>query len=212
VNGTGGRQTVKSLTWWAGDRLVERLVVLLIGMLFFGLGIALMARAELGLGPWAVLHDGIGRQTGLSLGTVDILLGVLVLVAWLPLRERPGPGTVLSAVVIGLATNVGLDLIARLESWPVRGAALAAGMLLIGLGTALYLSAAMGPGPRDGLMTGLHRHFGWRIGYVRTAIEISVLVVGALLGGAIGPGTIAYAVLIGPLIAFFIRRRRAKNA
>ena len=198
-----------ALTWWAGPCLIERLIALHIGMLFFGIGIALMARADLGLGPWAVLHDGIGRRTGLPLGTVDILLGVLVLTAWIPLRERPGPGTLLSAVVIGLATNVALDIFVRPDAMELRLAAMTAGALLIGLGTALYLSTAMGPGPRDGLMTGLHRRFGWRLAAVRTAIEVSVLVIGALLGGAIGPGTILYAVTIGPILALILRRMRA---
>jgi uncharacterized membrane protein YczE len=178
-------------------------------MLCFGIGIALMARADLGLGPWSVLHDGIGRRIGLPLGTVDILLGVLVLTAWIPLRERPGPGTLLSAVVIGLATNVALGIFVRPDAMELRIAAMAAGALLVGLGSALYLSAAMGPGPRDGLMTGLQRRFGWPLARVRTSIEVSVLMVGAVLGGAIGPGTVLYAVIIGPLLALRLRRMGA---
>jgi uncharacterized membrane protein YczE len=180
-------------------------------MLCFGIGIALMARADLGLGPWAVLHDGIGRHTGLPLGTVDILVGIPILLAWIPLRERPGPGTVLSAFVIGLATNVGLELIARPESIVIRVAAMAAGAGLAGLGSALYLSAALGPGPRDGLMTGLQRRFRWPLAWVRTAIEVSVLMAGAVLGGAVGPGTVVYALMIGPLLALILRRMRATH-
>lgn len=202
---------LQALTWWSGPRLLDRLLILNLGMIGIGIGIALMARANLGLGPWAVLHDGLGRQTGLPLGTVDILVGLLVLAAWVPLRERPGPGTLLSAVMIGLATNVGLETIAAPDSVVLRVGAMLAGAAIVGLGSALYLSAAMGPGPRDGLMTGLQRRFGWSLMWVRMGIEVSVLVVGAVLGGAIGPGTVVYALTIGPILTLILRRMRATH-
>jgi len=202
---------VGQLLWWRGPHLARRLLSLNAGMVAFGLGIAAMARADLGLGPWSVLHDGISRYVGLPLGTVDIIVGIPVLAAWIPLRERAGPGTVLSAFVIGLATNVGLELLPRPESLALRIVALACGAGLVGLGSALYLSAAMGPGPRDGLMTGVQRRFGWPLARVRTGIEVTVLAIGALLGGAIGPGTIVYALVIGPLLALVLRRMHATH-
>ena len=131
-------------------------------------------------------------------------LGIPVLAAWIPLRERAGPGTVLSAFVIGLATNVGLELLPRPESLALRIVALACGAGLVGLGSALYLSAAMGPGPRDGLMTGIVARTGWPVKWVRTAIELSVIALGWLLGGSVGVGTVLYAVTIGPLVHLFL--------
>ncbi len=208
------RSVTSALTWWSGERLVARLIVLNAGLICFGLGVAFMARADLGLGPWSVLHDGIGKRTGLPLGTIDILVGVPVLAAWLPLGERPGPGTVLSAFVIGLATNVGLGLLQPLADPSLRAVAMLGGIAGVGFGSALYLSTGMGPGPRDGLMTGLCRRLGWPIAGVRTAIELSVLIGGAALGGAIGPGTLIYALAVGPLIAVYLRllHKRRRNA
>jgi uncharacterized membrane protein YczE len=182
-----------------------RLVSLVIGLCIFGLGIALMARAQLGLGPWSALHEGLGRQIGVPMGTVEILLSIPILLAWIPLRERPGIGTVVSTVVLGLATNAGLALIPVATRGLPQVAFMATGTVLVGAGSAMYLAAELGPGPRDGLMTGLQRRFGWPIAPVRTAIEVSVLVLGVILGGTIGPGTVAYAITIGPVLAVLLR-------
>lgn len=193
---------------------------LLVGLVLFGLGIALMARSDLGLGPWEAFHQGIGRQLGLELGTVSILLGVPILLAWWPLGERPGPGTLLNIVTIGSFTNIGLALVPPQTDLLVRAGLLVAGLLTIAVGSGLYLAADLGPGPRDGLMTGLHRRFGWSIARARTLIEVSVLIAGWALGGTVGLGTILFAFGIGPLVDLSlrlfdrhgrVRRRRARR-
>lgn len=184
--------------------LARRLLQCVVGLVIFGLGVALMARGQLGLGPWSVLHDGIGRQAGLPLGTVEILLGIPILAAWIPLQQRAGIGTVLNVFILGLSTNVGLKVVAPATVLQLQGGLMVAGTLLVGFGAALYLSSDLGPGPRDGLMTGLQTRFGWHIAPVRTGIEIGALVVGSLLGGAVGLGTVAYAVTIGPVLAVML--------
>ena len=189
-----------------GDRLGLRFGRLILGLVLFGLGIACMARANLGLGPWAALHDGVSRHIGLPLGTVDMLLSVPILLLWLPLRERPGPGTLLTAVVLGGSTNVGLVLLPPVEALPVQVGLLTMGITLTAIGSALYLSINLGAGPRDGLMTGIQRRFGWSVVPVRTTIEGSVLIAGALLGGSVGFGTVAYALAIGPGLSLAYRR------
>src|SRR3990172_41507 len=144
---------------------LRRLPGLLVGLVGFGFGIALMARSDLGLGPWEVLNQGVGIQLGIHMGTVSILLGVPILLCWLPLREWPGPGTLINLVLIGLATNVGLAVLPVMAPNAVvlRGTELLSGVLLIGVCSGLYLAADLGPGPRDGLMTGLHHRFCWSI-------------------------------------------------
>ncbi len=181
---------------------VPRLPRLLLGLVTFGLGIALMAEAGLGLGPWEAFHQGIARQTGLELGTVSILLGVPILLLWWPLGERPGIGTVLNVVLIGTSTNVGLALLPTPPDGALlmRLALMAGGVVVIAIGSGLYLSTDLGPGPRDGLMTGLHHRFGWSIRRSRTVVELSVLVIGWLLGGTVGLGTVVFAFGIGPLV------------
>src|SRR3972149_978454 len=143
---------------------LRRLPGLLVGLVGFGFGIALMARSDLGLGPWEVLNQGVGIQLGIPMGTVSILLGVPILLCWLPLREWPGPGTLINLVLIGLATNVGLAVLPVMapDAVVLRGTELLSGVLLIGVCSGLYLAADLGPGPRDGPMTGLHHRFGWR--------------------------------------------------
>lgn len=183
---------------------LPRLPGLLVGLILFGVGIALMVEAGLGLGPWEALHQGIGDQLGLQIGTVSILLGIPILALWLPLGERPGLGTVLNVIFIGTATDVAIAVIPTAETIPTQLVMLFGGVVVIGLGSATYLSADLGPGPRDGLMTGLHHRFGWSIRRARTAIELSVLVVGWALGGTIGLGTVVFALGIGPLIQFFL--------
>ncbi len=205
---------------WISVEMVRRLPGLLAGLVAFGLGIALMARAGLGLGPWEAFHQGIAVLTGLQLGTVSILLGIPILLLWWPLGERPGIGTLLNVALIGTATNIGIAVIPPAVGIPTQLAMMLGGVVVIGLGSGLYLAADLGPGPRDGLMTGLHHRFGWSIRRSRTLVEVTVLAAGWLLGGSIGLGTVVFAVGIGPLVQLFlgvfdrtgrIERRRAAN-
>jgi len=179
---------------------ISRLPGLLVGLAIFGFGIALMARAGLGLGPWEALHQGIGRLTGIPLGTVSILLGIPILAMWWPLGERPGVGTLLNVVLIGSSTNVGLALLPPVSGTAGQVAVMLLGVATIAVGSGLYLAADLGAGPRDGLMTGIHRRFGWSIRRARTLVELSVLLGGYLLGGTIGLGTVVFALGIGPLV------------
>ncbi|MEV4755546.1 hypothetical protein AB0J86_10590 [Micromonospora sp. NPDC049559] len=187
------------------DHLVRRLVQLYVGLALYGFSMALMIEATLGLDPWDVFHQGLTRLTGLSMGTVTIVVGALVLLLWIPLRQRPGLGTVSNVVVIGLVVDAALALLPTPQPLPVRVGFLAAGIVLNGMATGLYLGARLGPGPRDGLMTGfVARRPGRSIRLTRTVIEVTVLAVGWLLGGTVGVGTVAYALLIGPLAHVFI--------
>jgi len=197
---------------WFGWSVARRLPGLLAGLVVFGVGIAMMAASGLGLGPWEAFHQGIANRTGLTLGTMSILVGIPVLALWWPLGERPGLGTILNVALIGTATNVALPLLPRPVEPVVQLAMTAAGVLLIGVATGLYLAADLGAGPRDGLMTGLHRRYGWSIRRARTAIELTVLAAGFLLGGTVGIGTLLFAFGIGPVVqaalAIFDRERR----
>jgi uncharacterized membrane protein YczE len=159
----------------------------------------------MGLGPWEVFHQGIARMTGLQLGTVSILVGIPVLAAWYPLGERPGVGTILNIALIGTATNVALGVIPAAQGLADQLAMMVAGVVTIAVGSGLYLASDLGPGPRDGLMTGLHLRFGWSIRRARTAIELIVLAAGFLLGGTIGLGTVVFALAIGPLVQAALR-------
>jgi uncharacterized membrane protein YczE len=184
-----------------------RLPALMIGLILFGAGIALMVEAGLGLGPWEALHQGIARQAGLEIGTVSILLGIPILALWWPLGERPGIGTLLNVLCIGASTNVAIALLPTPpeDATLVRLAVMAAGIVVIAIGSAIYLSTDLGPGPRDGLMTGAAMRFGWSIRRARTAIELTVLVIGWALGGTVGLGTVAFALGIGPLLQLALR-------
>ena len=186
--------------------LALRLTKLLVGLFFYGIAMSLMVRANLGVAPWDVLTLGLARLTGLSFGTLTVLTGVVVLLAWWPLRQRPGLGTVLNALLIGPAAQFGLWLLPTFATPWQQALAFGAGLLLLALATGLYIGARFGPGPRDGLMTGLHARFGWPIWKVRTAIEGSVLLLGWWLGGAVGFGTLAFALLIGPLVGVALPR------
>ena len=187
-------------------RFRRRLGQLLPGLACFGIGIALMVRADLGLSPWQVFHQGVAENVGLEIGTIVILTGIVVLLAWIPLRERFGLGTLLNVALIGNIVNVTLRLLPeQFGTLSARLLVMTTGIVLIGLGSGLYIGAGMGPGPRDGLMTGLARR-GLRIGAVRTGLEVSVLVVGWLLGGTVGAGTVAFALSIGPLVGCFLPR------
>jgi uncharacterized membrane protein YczE len=184
-------------------RRVPRLVA---GLTLCGLGIAFMVAADLGLAPWSVLDQGISEHTGIPIGTVSIIVGALVLLAWLPLRERPGLGTVLNAVLIGTIIDLALLVLDTPGSLAGRLAYLALGVFLWGPGTGFYIGASLGPGPRDGLMTGLAARGVGSIRVVRTGIELTALATGWLLGGSVGLGTVAFAVTIGPLVQFFLPR------
>jgi uncharacterized membrane protein YczE len=184
-------------------RRIPRLVA---GLVLCGLGIAFMVAADLGLAPWSVLDQGISQRTGIPIGTVSIIVGALVLLAWLPFRERPGLGTVLNIVLIGTTIDLALLVLDTPGSAVGRLAYLAFGVFLWGPGTGLYIGAGLGPGPRDGLMTGLAARGVGSIRLVRTGIELSALAVGWLLGGSVGLGTVAFAVTIGPLVQFFLPR------
>ena len=190
-------------------RLAGRLARLYLGLAGFGVSLALMVRARLGLGPWDVLHQGIAHHLGVQLGWVTIGVSGLVLVAWIPLRQRPGLGTVSNAVIVGLVVNGALDLLPAPGPLACRVAWLAGGIGLNGLATACYIGAGLGPGPRDGLMTGLAAR-GNSLGAVRTLIELTVLAIGFALGGTAGIGTVAYALSIGPLAHRLIPRLTVK--
>lgn len=187
-------------------RLGRRLPQLLAGLILYGVSMAMMVRSGLGLDPWDVLHYGVATWLPLSFGGVVIATGVAVLLLWIPLRQMPGLGTVANALVIGLATDAALALIVTSEGLASRTAMLAGGIVLNGLATALYIGAQLGPGPRDGLMTGLVRRTGWSVRVVRTSIELGVVLTGWLLGGVVGIGTIAYALAIGPLVQLMLPR------
>jgi uncharacterized membrane protein YczE len=190
--------------------LAGRFLRLYAGLLAFGASLALMVKADLGLGPWDVLHQGLARRFGVDIGWVVIVVGAVVLLAWVPLRQRPGVGTVSNVIVVGLALDAALRLVPDPHVLAVRGALLAAGIVANGVATGLYIGAGLGPGPRDGLMTGLAAH-GWSIMTVRTLIELTVLAVGFALGGAVGVGTIAYALAIGPIAHYSIPALSAKE-
>lgn len=180
--------------------LALRLAKLLVGVFLYGFAMSLMVRAGLGVAPWDVLSLGLVQQTGLPFGLLTILIGVAVLLLWWPLRQRAGLGTVLNALLVGPSAQLGLWLLPDFAN-PVRQVlAFGSGLLLLALATGLYIGARFGPGPRDGLMTGLHARFGWPIWAVRTGIEGSVLLAGWWMGGTVGLGTLAFALLIGPLV------------
>jgi uncharacterized membrane protein YczE len=176
-----------------------RLARLFAGLIGFGLSLALMVRAGLGLGPWDVLHQGIARRLGVQLGWVTIAVSAVVLLAWIPLRQRPGFGTISNLVVVGLTVNAALDAFGSPSGLGARTALLGGGILLNAASTALYIGAAFGPGPRDGLMTGLAAR-GHSVRVARTVVELAALAVGGVLGGSIGIGTVVYALGIGPLV------------
>jgi uncharacterized membrane protein YczE len=180
-------------------RLGRRLPQLYLGLVLYGVSLAMMVRADLGLAPWDVLHSGIAGLIPLSIGQVIVVLSFVVLLLWIPLREVPGLGTISNAVVIGFALDATLALLDAPGALWLRTALLVGGVLLNGLATALYIGSQFGRGPRDGLMTGLHRRTGKSLRLVRTGLEVTVVLLGLLLGGVAGVGTVLYALAIGPL-------------
>lgn len=186
-------------------RLPLRLTNLVCGLLLFALAMALLIRAQLGVDPWDVLHLGLAAHLPLSLGTIVILTGVVVLLAWIPLKQWPGLGTLANVLLIGLALDFFLWVIPAISGLGWQITTLAGAILINGLGGALYIGSHFGAGPRDGLMTGLHLRTGASIRLIRTGIELAVLAVGWMLGGPVGLGTVAYALLIGPSTQFFFR-------
>ena len=185
--------------------LRRRLPRLLSGLVLCGLGIASMVASELGLGPWDVLHQGLSVLLGIPIGTMGILVGIIVLALWFPLHERPGLGTVLNVLVIGIVIDVTLLWLTTPSSLALRVALMLAGPVLFAVGSGFYIGAGLGSGPRDGVMTGLARR-GWPVGVARATIEVTVLALGWLLGGTVGLGTVLFAALIGPLVHWCLPR------
>ncbi|GAA2115566.1 membrane protein [Nocardioides bigeumensis] len=179
--------------------LGRRLPQLYAGLVLYGLSIAMMVRSDLGVAPWDVLHTGVTHHLPFTIGQVLVGVSFLVLVFWIPLREKPGIGTVSNALVIGFSADLFLSVLSTPDSLVARAALVVGGVVLCGLATAVYIGAQLGRGPRDGLMTGLSRRTGLSLRLVRTGLEITVVVIGLLLGGALGFGTVLYALGIGPL-------------
>jgi uncharacterized membrane protein YczE len=182
----------------------RRLPQLLAGLALYAVSMAMQIRSGLGLNPWDVLHEGLTRQTPLSFGTITAITGAVVLLLWIPLRQRPGIGTVANVVVIAAVVNVALAVLPTPDALVARIALLVGGIVLNGVATAAYVGARLGPGPRDGLMTGLSARTGRSVRLVRTCIEVAVLACGWLLGGTVGVGTVLYALAIGPLTQAFL--------
>lgn len=184
--------------------MTRRLIQLYVGLMLYGLASALMLRSNLGLDPWSVLHQGVAKHIGLSFGTVVLIVGAIVMLLWLPMRQRPGLGTISNMLLIGIASDAALALIGSPAGLPPRIAMLAAGIVLCGLASAAYIGAGFGPGPRDGLMTGVVARTGLSIRLVRTTIELLVLAGGWMFGGTVGLGTVLFTLSIGSLVQFFL--------
>lgn len=180
--------------------MTRRVAQLGVGLFLYGFAIAMMIRAALGISPWDVLSQGIVLHTGLNFAIVTNVVGAIVLLLWIPIRQKPGIGTVVNVLTIGPSIEVGLWVLPEVEDLVPRVLLLAGGLVLLAIATGLYIGARFGPGPRDGLMTGIHKRTGLPIWIVRTAIEVTVLAIGWLLGGNVGIGTLAFALLIGPLV------------
>ncbi|MDR6639755.1 hypothetical protein [Paenarthrobacter nitroguajacolicus] len=186
--------------------MTRRITQLLIGLALYGISLAIFIRAGLGLDPWDVFHQGVATKTGFSIGVVVIAVSFIVLLLWIPLRQMPGIGTVANAVLVGLFADLGLWLIPAVSHLGGQIAMLAGAVILNGIASACYIGARLGPGARDGLMTGLVRRTGWSVRLVRTGIEVTVLAVGLLLGGSVGVGTVVYALAIGPIVQVLLPR------
>ena len=193
----------------ATDRLVERITRCVIGLAFFGIGISMVMDARIGAPPWDVFHQGVAERVDREVGTVIIATGAALMLLWIPLRQKPGIGTILNAIEIGLVANVALAILPRPDSVAVQVPMMLGGVVVTAIGSGLYIGSGLGPGPRDGIMTGLAAR-GVPLRIARTGIEVTVLVVGWFLGGQVGIGTVAFAVLIGPLVQVFLPRLTMK--
>jgi uncharacterized membrane protein YczE len=192
-------------TLLTSNRPFLRTLRLLAGLFAYGIAIALMIRANLGSAPWDVLSQGVARTTGISFGWATVAISAAVLLLWIPLRQKPGPGTVANAILVGFFADFGLLLIPLWDHLAVQVLSFTAGLVLLAAASALYIGAGLGPGPRDGLMTGLHAATGWQVWIVRTGIEAAATLAGWLLGGVVGLGTLVFVLTIGPLIQLFLK-------
>lgn len=191
--------------FFSTQNLPVRVVRLVLGLALYGIAIALMIRGNIGASPWDVFAQGLSRTTGISFGLCTIIISGVVLLFWIPLKQWPGVGTIANAVLVGLFADVGLAVIPQAQHFGLQVASFAGGLCLLAFATALYIGAGMGPGPRDGLMTGLVRVTGRPVWLIRTAIELTVVVVGFFLGGVVGAGTAAFALGVGPLTQLTLR-------
>ena len=180
--------------------MARRVLQLLVGLVLYGVGCALTVEAGLGVDPWTVFAQGLSIHTGIGIGWVTNIVGFLVLLLWIPLRQRPGVGTIANILLVGTSMQVVLWIMPPVTGLALQIGVLLGGILLVALASGLYIGAHFGPGPRDGLMTGLHARLGWPIWVCRAVVEVSVLAIGWLLGGTVGIGTVLFAVLIGPLV------------
>ena len=192
--------------------MTRRIIQLLLGLVLYGIAISLLIRAAIGVPPWDVLSQGVALQTGLPFGLVTNIIGAVVLLLWIPIRQKPGIGTVLNVLLVGSSAQLGLTLLPELDVLWQQVLLFAGGLAMLAIATGLYIGARFGPGPRDGLMTGIHRRYGWRIWIVRTSIEVTVLAIGWLLGGNVGVGTVAFALLIGPRVNVTLPLLRVREA
>ncbi|MCS2157925.1 hypothetical protein MUU48_13530 [Scandinavium sp. H11S7] len=192
--------------------MLRRLLQLYVGLCLYGISTGMFVQANLGADPWNVFHLGVGKVFSLDIGTVMILTGALVLLLWIPIRQRPGLGTISNVIVLGLAANATIVVIPAPESLWLQSGMMVIAVILNALATGMYIGAGFGPGPRDGLMTGIHARTGWAIRGIRTTIEVTVLVIGYFLGGSVGIGTLVYALAIGPLIQLCLPWFRAESA
>lgn len=185
-------------------RLPLRLTQLYVGLVMYGASLALMVRGDLGLAPWDVLHSGVIRHLPITLGQAVVVFSFVVLIFWIPLREMPGIGTISNALVVGFSADATLALLDRPDALVPRVSLMLGGVVLCGLATAVYVGAQLGRGPRDGLMTGLHRRTGWSLRLVRTGLEVAVVLIGLAMGGVLGIGTLVFAFAIGPIAQWLI--------
>lgn len=190
------------------DFVFKRLLPLLIGFVIWGLAVALQVRADLGLSPWDVFHQGLGNHLGIGIGWAGVVTSIGVLLLWIPLRMKPGLGTILNAVVIGPSAEFFLKIIETPDNIVIRWAFMLGGIVLMAIGSALYLPARLGAGPRDGMMVGLNKKFEFSIRLSRTIVEVAALIIGFFLGGTVGLGTLVIAVGLGPTVQAMLQFRR----
>jgi len=180
--------------------MILRVCRLLVGLVLYGVGCGVMVQAGIGLDPWTVFAQGLSVQTGVGIGWITNIVGLLVLLLWIPLHQRPGVGTVANIALVGTSMQYTIDIVPPVDGFIVGVAVFVGGMILLALASGIYIGARLGPGPRDGLMTGMHHRFGWPIWACRFGVEATVLVAGWLLGGTVGLGTVLFAAGIGPLV------------